>query len=483
MNHIRHKYFHYILLLFTFTFFIFQKPVQTMAEDVYYFQWFGEKQNYTTCLYGVQAYGQENEDVIELYGVNEVQIEAFTEGNLLILTLPKVQFSLDTQFYSAPENPYLTYCLINSLPSRTVIHFILKEGGTYQITQASDCVRILLSGEVSEEYSGTVFETPQEPEEIYSEEKTEEETLDTPNIEVEENISESEDMEYSDFLCIPLPEEGIESIVTQDDYLNLNFKFLLSGNLVAFFKENAILNPYDCVQNHIIYYDALNDTTIVTFNTKYVCGYSYEITDRYLVVKAGKPSEFYSKIILLDAGHGGIDPGAVKNSIKEKDINFTILNNYVKEAFCNSDIKVYFTRESDSFVDLYARADYARQVEADLFISLHANANNSSSVSGTEVFYSNNNNTVVSSGLSSAILAKTLVDRLALDMGTKNRGFTAADFIVVKYNTIPAVLIELGFMTNSNDLSKLTGAQYQQKAANAIYETVVQIFEAYPTGR
>ena len=134
-------------------------------------------------------------------------------------------------------------------------------------------------------------------------------------------------------------------------------------------------------------------------------------------------------------------------------------------------------------MDLYTRAGFAKEIGADLFISLHSNANNSSSVTGTQVFYSNDNNVTLKSGLNSSKLAKSLVDNLSSVMNTKNRGISSSEFVVVKYNTVPAVLIELGFMTNPTELSKLTDATYQKKVGDAIFNTVTEIFKTYPTGR
>jgi len=109
-------------------------------------------------------------------------------------------------------------------------------------------------------------------------------------------------------------------------------------------------------------------------------------------ISVGKPSEIYNKIVVLDAGHGGKDPGAVRDSVYEKDINFSILYTHTKELFENSDIKVYYTRETDTFISLNDRTKFALEVGADLFISLHMNASVYESAKGTEVFYSKANN-------------------------------------------------------------------------------------------
>ena len=80
-------------------------------------------------------------------------------------------------------------------------------------------------------------------------------------------------------------------------------------------------------------------------------------------------------------------------------------------------------------------------------------------------------------------MAKILANNLYVAMDTKLRGVINNDYYVVKYNSVPAVLIELGFISNNEDRAKLVDKLYQQKAAKAIYESVIEIFSAYPTGR
>lgn len=438
-----------IVVLFFVILFINLQPLYTVygekQESTYYFQWNSDKSfSNTTYISSIVAYSTEDSDVIELYGITKENVEDFIDGNLLVLNLENVLLGMENQYYSNSTNPYLTYCLVSGLSSSTVIHFIIGENQTYYITEIEDGVRVYLTQE--------------------------------------DVIPEGIPVPDWARLEIPLP-EGVSRISDQDNYLEKNFQIFISGNHVSFYKENAILNPYPNIQNYTVSYDSANSRTILTFNTKVICGYQYELKEDMLSVRVAKPDEIYSKIVVFDAGHGGVDPGAVKNGIYEKTINFKILNTYVKSAFYNSDIKVYFTRDSDVFVDLYARAGFAEEVGADLFISLHSNSNNSSSVTGTQVFYSNSNNSVTKSGLTSYKLAKSLVDNISLAMETKNRGASSAEFVVVKYNTVPAVLIELGFMTNSSELAKLTNATYQKKVADAIFETVTEIFKTYPTGR
>lgn len=85
--------------------------------------------------------------------------------------------------------------------------------------------------------------------------------------------------------------------------------------------------------------------------------------------------------------------------------------------------------------------------------------------------------------MTSKALASSLVNSLSASLGTKNRGIVDRGFVVVRDNSVPAVLIELGFLTNSADCDKLVSPTYQKKAAQTIFNTVVDIFDAYPTKR
>ena len=132
---------------------------------------------------------------------------------------------------------------------------------------------------------------------------------------------------------------------------------------------------------------------------------------------------------------------------------------------------------------MYERADFASRVEADMFISLHMNSVSSTSVSGTSVYYSLLNTSVTSGGLNSKQMASTLTDNLSKALGTKNRGVATANFVVIRETRMPAVLIELAFITNASDRKIITTEATQRKAAKTIYDTVVSFFKDYPTGR
>lgn len=273
-----------------------------------------------------------------------------------------------------------------------------------------------------------------------------------------------------------------DMISDEDRYYNRQILLYLPGDYRNFYEENPISNTYDSVTNIKVSYN-LDNQTVLTVTTNRIQGYQYTVENNVLSLTVDQPSKFYDKIVVLDAGHGGYDPGASPNGVKEKNINFSVLNVYAKEYFKDSGIKVYYTRVDDTLIPLADRAGFAQETEADLFISVHCNAAASSKASGTDVYYSTINKARGITGLTSKALASSLVNSLSASLGTKNRGTVDRGFVVVRDNSVPAVLIELGFLTNSAECDKLVSPAYQKKAAQTIYNTVVDIFDAYPTKR
>lgn len=284
-------------------------------------------------------------------------------------------------------------------------------------------------------------------------------------------------------LKIALP-SGIRlsDISSEDNYNKKQISIFIKGDHRTFFEQNPIVNTYDNVSNIKVSYSSSKGTELL-ITTKVIQGFKYTIVDGKLQVTIDRPSAIYDKIIILDAGHGGKDPGALKGTTQEKVINYKILNEYAKEYFTNSGIKVYYTRVDDTLIALDDRAAFAKQVDADFFISLHCNSATTSAARGTSVYYSSVNKSKTSSGLTNTILANTLVNNLSKALGTKNLGIIDKGFVVVRDNSVPAVLIELAFLTNPDDLALLTSSTSQKKAAKTIYDTVASLFEAYPTNR
>ncbi len=226
------------------------------------------------------------------------------------------------------------------------------------------------------------------------------------------------------------------------------------------------------------------------------------------------PPEKDQFVVVLDAGHGGKDPGNMGNGFKEKDIALSIILKIGKELEKYEGVKVVYTRKSDVFVELFERGRIANEANADLFVSVHCNSH-SSQASGTETFvlglnrndtnfevakkensviYLEENYEVTYEGfdpnspestigltimqeeyLDQSILLADLVQKeFTNDLKRKNRGVKQMGLIVLHQTYMPSVLVETGFLTNNQEGPYLNSRRGQDDMARAITEAIVQ---------
>lgn len=158
------------------------------------------------------------------------------------------------------------------------------------------------------------------------------------------------------------------------------------------------------------------------------------------------------KIIIIDPGHGGKDPGAIGvNGIKEKDIALEVASEILKlNENLKSPMEIYLTRYTDTLISLTDRTKLAKALKAKIFISLHCNHSDNSEVKGIEVYVANQLSEFSRSSIFFGYeVEKALVSRI----GFKSRGVRFANFQVLKENQkfCPSLLLELGFLSNSDE--------------------------------
>ncbi|SHF12070.1 N-acetylmuramoyl-L-alanine amidase [Tissierella praeacuta DSM 18095] len=154
----------------------------------------------------------------------------------------------------------------------------------------------------------------------------------------------------------------------------------------------------------------------------------------------------------IDFGHGGKDPGAVGNGLKEKDITLSV-GLKIGEILKRHNVEVSYSRTTDTFIELSDRAKMTNQAKADIFVSIHVNSATNALARGVETF----SHTGSSKG---AILAKDIQDSIVQDkIFTVNRGIKTANFAVLRLTKMPAALAELGFISNSEDAKILRNKQ------------------------
>ncbi|MBM7562323.1 N-acetylmuramoyl-L-alanine amidase [Fusibacter tunisiensis] len=184
-----------------------------------------------------------------------------------------------------------------------------------------------------------------------------------------------------------------------------------------------------------------------------------------------RDSEFKEKLVVIDAGHGGRDPGAVGSLVYEKDVNLKTAI-MLQSSLEQLGFKVYMTRSKDEYVNLYDRAGMANGLGADIFVSIHANAHTKSATNGVEVLYASD---AMSAGKG---LATEIQNELIKSLGAVNRGIVKRpNLVVLRETAMPAVLVELGFLTNAAEQQKLMDDTYLKRAADAIARGLVDFLD------
>ncbi len=212
------------------------------------------------------------------------------------------------------------------------------------------------------------------------------------------------------------------------------------------------------------------------------------------------------KIVVLDAGHGGQDPGtrgslmtdselaayhsALQSSnpiiatmkpgsgttILEKEIAMNVTRK-VQSLLEQQGVKVILTRYDDTYPNLHDRVNTANSNQASIFMSIHLNSTTTAvtSAKGIEIFYSEQNNADFY-GSSSKDLASTVLDEVLYTTGAKSRGVKTGNLLVTRESTMPAALIELGFMNNPDELRDMATDDYQNKLASGIAGGIMKVY-------
>jgi N-acetylmuramoyl-L-alanine amidase len=243
------------------------------------------------------------------------------------------------------------------------------------------------------------------------------------------------------------------------------------------------------------------------------------LTFAFLIVSITMPREAWSQaapllddwVVVIDAGHGGKDPGTVGLKAREKDINLAVAlrtGKYIKENL--KDVKVIYTRDDDTFIGLAERAEVANRNKADIFISIHSNAVNDKRFTGAETWVLGQSkdeanlqlamkeNSVITfekdykakyegydpNSVESFIIfslmqntylkqstefASMIQDQFRDRVGRKDRGVKQSGFVVLWRTTMPSVLVELGFLSNAEEEKYLISETGQDYLASAIY--------------
>jgi N-acetylmuramoyl-L-alanine amidase len=191
---------------------------------------------------------------------------------------------------------------------------------------------------------------------------------------------------------------------------------------------------------------------------------------QFLVVEIPEPS-LRAPVVAIDAGHGGRDPGAIgPTGLQEKDVVLDIAQR-VRELLVRAGVRVVMTRETDTYVDLPDRPRTAKQQGASVLVSIHANASTRSAVAGSETYYLSPQ---------SLVLAQLIQEELGRVPGLANRGVRTANFLVLREADMPAVLVEVAYLSNADEEARLRQAAFRQRLAEAIGRAVQRFLAVFP---
>ncbi|MED4570468.1 N-acetylmuramoyl-L-alanine amidase family protein [Brevibacillus agri] len=218
-------------------------------------------------------------------------------------------------------------------------------------------------------------------------------------------------------------------------------------------------------------YSASPETVRVVIELNQKSEYNLAYTNDGIEVKLTPKPKKTGYLIVVDAGHGGKDPGALGVAGNhEKDYTLAVANKVVALLKQYPEFQVVPVRTTDVFYELSERVAIANELEADLFLSIHANSFPKPTTGGTETFYYNAN---------SKTFAQLVHKHLQGATQFPDRGVKASGFYVIKNTKMPAVLTETGFLSNPQENALLTSPAFQDKIAKALVAAIREYYQSY----
>lgn len=197
--------------------------------------------------------------------------------------------------------------------------------------------------------------------------------------------------------------------------------------------------------------------------------------NEYLYIVLKKPKDVYDKVLVVDAGHGGNDAGTYSSDLKylEKDLNLAIVLE-LKKLLDQENIKVYYSRLEDNKLYLKQRVNLANDLDADFFISVHCNSSKNRTAHGAEVLYDQFAKEGV---INSKKLASICLTELVDEIGLRKRDIVDGNSTyIIGHSKVPVALIEVGYMSNNNELSFLVKKENQKLIAKGIYNGIIKAY-------
>ena len=303
-----------------------------------------------------------------------------------------------------------------------------------------------------------------------------------------EELTLEEKRLFLDFIPTPIVEKKVTNefynklVSSHDIVVKINDKFIKNTELTKYkpsdFKHQTYTTTYkkedlNNLGNHhhyTLYTNDYFDKHLKNNHLKFgndtikIIGVNYKDAKSYLVYETKRLEQKQKqKIIVIDAGHGGKDHGAKINEEFESKIVESLAKK-IKALNVNEDLKIILLREDDSFVSLNDRVNKINEINPSLVISLHLNASKNTNENGVNAYVSSQNEFYEKS----LVKANILIDNISNSNLAKG-GVKDADLYIVKNSKCPAVLLEVGYLSNEKDKAYLTSEKGKNEIANRIF--------------
>ena len=237
------------------------------------------------------------------------------------------------------------------------------------------------------------------------------------------------------------------AVTCVDDYSNKRLRIIVNGNYKTFFSTSSNRYVKESLTYNVTY---SGGKTYIDLKTSTIKGFSISQTSSSIYVKYADPKKMFYRVVVVDAGHGGSDSGAVGNGYYEKNMTLKIVQSIKSNFDKNSTYKVYYTRLSDWYPSLSYRYKMANEVSADRFLSVHINSSDSSSSKGTETLYKTYKS-YAQTLQSSALTGMGYASNSSYNRGLKYR----SDLAVLNGPKMTTSLVELGFISNKTEANRI----------------------------
>jgi N-acetylmuramoyl-L-alanine amidase len=244
----------------------------------------------------------------------------------------------------------------------------------------------------------------------------------------------------------------------------------LIGAVFVPVKQDVSVNGTSVVAVRAAQFTATPPVTRVVVTLKRKLNYVVSRSAGHLLVDLTTGSA-QGHTVALDAGHGGRDPGAIgPTGLREAEVVLDVAQR-VRDLLSQDGVRVLMIRDSDATVELDDRTRMAREGGATVYVSIHANASTRAAVNGTETYYLTPQ---------SLALAQMIQDELGAVLSIPSRGIRTANFIVLRDNDVPSVLVETAYISHADDEARLRDQEFRQEIAEAVHRAIMRFLAVYP---